>query len=342
MGLDEGHMTWAGLSQSIPPDMAELVSGQLAMAVAAERYGAPRITFDDLEARPTWARRVMRRWLARRRRRRPRRWARDRASARRRSRGAELDPAARRRRRRGCYRSRAAERWRAPPEPGPSTVHPTGRARWDDVRWGLPESDWRELYYSHVGGYTRSVLDPGAPWWLGAMHLRSPCSAEELTSEMLAGENTFIHCSVAGIDSCWPAIGAASLERRRGTRLTIVVPRGEGDEWALRAGAVGLFELSPESVGISPLESTLSVPWGADGLGRRTLEGGYRIFVGGTARYAASPTTLDHDVAEPYMDPRDRGLDARRPSLRRPARTYPSTTTLRGGGVRVSPPSSSS
>ena len=322
MGLDEGHMTWAGLSQSIPPDMAELISGQLAMAVAVERYGAPRITFDDLEARPTWARRVMRRWL---------RGAGDDA----RDAGLELvrapdvgaaapsstpaapetvDGAA-------ATGAEPRERWRAPPEPGPSTVLPTGRARWDDVRWGLPESDWRELYYSHVGGYTRSVLDPGAPWWLGAMHLRPPCSAEELTSEMLAGENTFVHCSVAGIDSCWPAIRAASLERRRGTRLTIVVPRGEGDEWALRAGAVGLFELSPESVGISPLESTLSVPWGADGLGRRTLEGGYRIFVGGTARYAASPATLDHDVAEPYMDPRDRGLDGEAPELKA-ARSY--------------------
>ena len=130
-----------------------------------------------------------------------------------------------------------------------------------------------------------------------------------------------MECSVAGINSCWPAFRGGCLESRRGTRLTIVVPRGEDDEWALRAGAVGLFELSPESVGISPLESTLSVPWGADGLGRRTLEGGYRIFVGGTARYAASPTTLDHDVAEPYMDPRDRGLDSEAPELKA-ARSY--------------------
>ena len=63
MGVDEGHMSWDGLAQSIPPEMAEGISGQLAMAVAAERYGAPRITFDDLEARPTWARRLMRRCL---------------------------------------------------------------------------------------------------------------------------------------------------------------------------------------------------------------------------------------------------------------------------------------
>ena len=63
MGVDEGHMSWDGLAQSIPPDMAELISGQLAMAVAAERYGAPRITFDDLEARPTWARRLKNRNL---------------------------------------------------------------------------------------------------------------------------------------------------------------------------------------------------------------------------------------------------------------------------------------
>ena len=63
MGVDESHMSWSGLAQSIPPDMAELVAGQLAMSVASLRYGAPRITFDDFEANPAWARRTMHRWM---------------------------------------------------------------------------------------------------------------------------------------------------------------------------------------------------------------------------------------------------------------------------------------
>jgi hypothetical protein len=39
------------------------VAGQLAMSVATLQYGAPRITFDDFEANPTWARRTMHRWM---------------------------------------------------------------------------------------------------------------------------------------------------------------------------------------------------------------------------------------------------------------------------------------
>lgn len=317
MGVDEGHMSWNGLAQSIPPDMAELISGQLAMAVAAERYGAPRITFDDLEARPTWARRLMRRWL---------RGAGDD------SRDAGLEIVAARAAVDGEVAPVAAEvepastdvsdpRWRAPPEPGAPPERPSELALWNDVRWGLPEADWREVYYSHAGGYTRSVLDPGAPWWLGAMHLRPPCAPAEVTLDTLVGENTFVHCSTAGLDACWPSIRAAALSEERGTRVTIVVPREGHGDWERRAHDAGLFELPAASIGISRCDASAEVPWGSDGLARRTLEGGYRIFTGGTARYASSKTTLDHDDAEPYMDPRDRGIGCEEPE-RKVERSY--------------------
>ena len=317
MGVDEGHMSWAGLSQSIPPDMAELVAGQLAMSVAVERYGAPRITFDDLEARPTWARRLMRRWL---------RGAGDDAS----DAGLEIvaAPAAEAG---GGERADAAgepavatasdPRWRAPPEPGAPDEQPSGLALWGDVRWGLPEPDWREIYYSHVGGFTQSVLEPGAPWWLGAMHSRPPREPTEVTVETLTEENTFIHCSEAGLEACWPSIQAAAQRNTRGTRFSVVVPRDGTGAWESRARAAGLFELTLETVGIARPGAAESVPWGADGLERRTLEGGYCVFVGGAPRYASSKSTLDHDVAEPFLDPRDRGIGCEAPE-RKLERSY--------------------
>ena len=317
MGVDEGHMSWAGLSQSIPPDMAELVAGQLAMAVAAERYGAPRITFDDLEARPTWARRMMSRWL---------RGAGDDA----RDAGLEIveAPAA------DAGVGEAAEavasvatasdadpRWRAPPEAAESNERPSGRASWGDVRWGLPESDWRELYYSHVGGFTQSVLEPGAPWWLGAMSLRTPRAPDEVTSSTLIGENAFLHCSLEGLEACWPSVVSAMGSDARGTRVTIVLPRDDDGTWARRALDAGLDEMPLESVGIRGASEEVSVPWGSEGLERRTLEGGYRVFVGGLPRYASSKTTLVHDDAEIFMDPCDRGIGCEAPE-RKVERSY--------------------
>ena len=47
-------------------------------------------------------------------------------------------------------------------------------ASWSEVDWGLPEATWREAFYSHAGDFSQSVLEPGAPWWLAAMHLSPP------------------------------------------------------------------------------------------------------------------------------------------------------------------------
>jgi hypothetical protein len=68
-----------------------------------------------------------------------------------------------------------------------------------------------------------------------------------------------------------------------------------------------------ESVGIRGASEEVSVPWGSEGLERRTLEGGYRVFVGGLPRYASSKTTLVHDDAEIFMDPCDRGIGCEAP-----------------------------
>ena len=314
MGVDEGHMSWSGLAQSIPPDMAELVAGQLAMNVACQRFGAPRISFDDFEAKPTWARRAMRRWL---------RGAGDDT----RDAGLELVGAAAPEAG-GAVDEEVVEpeesddpRWSPPPEPGGATRRASARALWSDARWGLPESDWRELYYSYAGGYTQSVLEPGAPWWLGAMNLRPPCAPGELTAERLRGENTFLHCSLGGLERCWEEVRLAMGHEERGTRLTVVVPRGGDEVWPARAREAGLLELELDGLGVECAGADVEVPWGSDGLELRALESGYRVFVGGAPRYASAAMTLDHDAAEADMDPRDLGVGCEEPELKA-ARSY--------------------
>ena len=48
MGLDVGHMSYAGMAKALPPAYISYVFGQMAMHVARERYGVPSITFDEM------------------------------------------------------------------------------------------------------------------------------------------------------------------------------------------------------------------------------------------------------------------------------------------------------
>ena len=63
MGVDEGHMSWDSLAQAIPPSMAQYVALQMAMHAAHESCGVPMITYDDMLADPSTARRTMKLWL---------------------------------------------------------------------------------------------------------------------------------------------------------------------------------------------------------------------------------------------------------------------------------------
>lgn len=310
MGVDPGHMSWSGLSQSIPPTMAELVAGQLAMHVACSRFGAPRISYDDFEARPSWARRLMRRWL--------RGVGDDAAEA-----GLELVGAAAEEA--GAPPGGEAvsdrgtssdPRWTPAPEPGGPAAAADSTATWCDVRWGLPEASWRELHYSFVGDYSQSVLEPQAPWWASAMHGRSPVAPDELTEELLLGENTFVHCSLASLERGWGTIEQAMKRGLRGTRITVVLPRGGSEQWADRAWRAGLEELHLPSVGVTNAGDEVKVPWGPEGRELKRLPAGYRVFYGGRPAYAAATMTLDHAAVEPSMDPRDRGIGDERPELK--------------------------
>ena len=62
----------------------------------------------------------------------------------------------------------------------------------------LGESEWREIYYSHAGGFDQQWVERGAPRWLNAMTGESralePFAVDEvgLTAEQLQGRNTYV------------------------------------------------------------------------------------------------------------------------------------------------------
>ena len=93
-----------------------------------------------------------------------------------------------------------------------------------------------------------------------------------------------MHCNLESLEQHWDAVRKAMSREERGTRLSVVLPRGDGEAWAARAQAAGLAELALASVGVEGAEGSVEVPWGCDGLERRALEGGYRVFVGAARR----------------------------------------------------------
>ena len=153
------------------------------------------------------------------------------------------------------------------------------------------------------------------------MHLRPPCAPADLTVERLQGENTFLHCNLESLARHWEVLRQAMSRKERGTRLTVILPRGDDEAWSTRAREAGLSELDLTSLGIEHAGGDVEVPWGCDGLERRALEGGYRVFVGGAPRYSAAAMTLDHDAAEADMDPRDLGIGCEAPE-RKIERSY--------------------
>jgi len=65
MGIDEDHMPYAELAQAmVPPDYAALVFAQMCMEQARAEFGAPVSTYDEMAARPAWARRTLAIWLS--------------------------------------------------------------------------------------------------------------------------------------------------------------------------------------------------------------------------------------------------------------------------------------
>ena len=214
MGVDGGHMGWARLSQAIPPAYAELLFGQAAMEEAHRRFGVPRITHDEMVARPSWARSVLGMWLRG-------------AGAASSSAGLGFEPmpsAAARETRAAFDLAADGQAYEAPPslEVGAAACAAPG---WGDADWALSEERFRELYYTHAGGYEQTVLGTGAPNWLAAF---TAAGRVEATAAALAGRNTYVHVRPAEAGAALEAAIAALRATPRGTRVTMVLAAGEG------------------------------------------------------------------------------------------------------------------
>ena len=82
---------------------------------------------------------------------------------------------------------------------------------------GLDESDFREAFYSHAGGYDQAWLEPGAPRWLAS--LRVP---RDEADGVLAGRNTYLEVSRRRLVGLLPRLGETLAAGLPGTRVTVV------------------------------------------------------------------------------------------------------------------------
>ena len=187
------------------------------MQEAHRRFGVPIITYDQKLARPRWAENEIAMWLhgagtahaaagmSILPREVPRgangvdegalseaaRGSGARSNEEARSNAAGRDEATKRARRSG-----------KPPEEedGRELAQGGAVARWADGDWSLSEADFREVYYSHAGGYDQSWLAEGAPNWLGRFTL-DRLGGQSVGASALRGRNTFVHVKEAELAS---------------------------------------------------------------------------------------------------------------------------------------------
>ena len=220
MGIDEGHMPYAELAQAIPPDYASLVFAQMCMHQAAVEYGAPVITYDQLVARPAWARQQLGLWL--------------------RGGGApEADIGASLSASKAMPVVARVDRAEGPTGPVAARVAETRVAE-----AYLSEVEFRELYHTHAGGFDRVAQRPGEPDWMSVLSPGGELGgAGSVSVEALQGHNSLLlprspkelHFAVRRADE-------ALAGKAAGTRVTLVA-RETAHRWLSAHGFVRLREV---------------------------------------------------------------------------------------------------
>ena len=288
MGIDAGHMGWSRLAQAIPPAYAELLFGQAAMAEAHRVYGVPAITHDEMVARPSWARNVLGMWLRG-------------AGAAGPSAGLGFEQAASAEE---VGAREAAERLPGPRDgEAPPTMDAAAEAceapAWDDGTWALSEERFREVYYSHAGGFDQAVVGAGAPNWLAVF---AGGRADSTAGLELAGRNTYVHVRPSEAGAALDA-AVVALQSVRGTRVTMVLAaRGDAEAVAVlqRARAAGFTTLRH-------FGRCEAARW-ADGQLRPTRAPGDVVVVAAGRRRSPAPALqLDRDRSRAGMDDVDSG-----------------------------------
>ena len=284
MGVDVGHMEYAPLAQAIPPAMAQFVFSQMCMRICADRYGVPAISFDEMRARPSWARQTMAMWLRG-------------AGGPQPTLGQTLQPV-----------GYAAPSGESPDKKEPSWarelvgVASVGQAADsgghaavrlpDKEAPPLPttlirEAEVRELNYSAAGGYTqqwvsfelRGRLEP-----LGEM----VTLWKKPSAQQLMGHNTFMEVTPAELSGALDDIEEALQGSTVGTRITVVTRQ----QMTPRLRRMG-FQYLPCILGVGETDAL-------EAHGLVALWAGRRAWAGRQSR-------LDHAAVRPFMDVRDQG-----------------------------------
>ena len=302
MGVDDDHMDYEGLAQAIPPVYAQYIFGQACMREVEREFGIPAITYDEMLANRSSARRKMRHWL---------RGAGGAAP----DQGVEFAP------------SHGAEAGGEPvaAEPSPDgTERPTlgadrqapeyrplhGDASGDRVppptEGTVREAEWRELGYSWAGGYDQ-ISDRGGAWEALSVVAPSrrlterPGRAELLSQNSLVlGSGEWLRGQIEG----W--VSAAAEE---GTRITVEARGWEAEARLRQAG----FELV-RRVRKGKAAYASGEAWAASSDPRSYWAIGAPATLGGKA--------FDYRAAEEWMDPLDRDGAEQEPKSAKAARSY--------------------
>jgi len=158
------------------------------MRHAHDVYGAPAITFDEMVAHPAWAKRTLAFWL----------------------RGA------------GAPEAHAGMLF----QPAPSIrseAAGTSRAECHRDEGCEMEAEFRELYYSHAGGYDQQWVRHGLEGRLGRVS-RGSTLEEEPTERSMLGHNTFIEVEAESTLRVARKAMSAAQQGGSGTRATVVAP----------------------------------------------------------------------------------------------------------------------
>ena len=302
MGVDDDHMDYEGLAQAIPPVYAQYIFGQACMREVEREFGIPAITYDEMLANRSSARRKMRHWL---------RGAGGAAP----DQGVEFAP------------SHGAEAGGEPVAAEPSsdgTERPTlgadrqapeyrplhGDASGDRVppptEGTVREAEWRELGYSWAGGYDQ-ISDRGGAWEALSVVAPSRRLTERPGRAELISQNSLVLGSgewLRGQIEGW--VSAAAEE---GTRITVEARGWEAEARLRQAG----FELV-RRVRKGKAAYASGEAWAASSDPRSYWAIGAPATLGGKA--------FDYRAAEEWMDPLDRDGAEQEPKSAKAARSY--------------------
>ena len=309
MGIDSGHMDYEGLSQAIPPSYAQYVFGQACMREVEKRFGFEVITFDEMLADPSRARRRMAHWLQG-------------AGGASPEQGIEFEAPTKHEReghveaKAGVPPARTAEEREESPAcaeaaTAPSYVphHTDGSedAALPPTEARVAEAEWRELEYSWAGGYdavvgtdeaVRSVKPVGA-----ARMLQWPFPNE-------AVRDSNVLCDLSSSQAKLHAARLARLSREwPGTRFTVPA-RGAWSEALLKS--LG-FECVRRVMLGEPAYAT----------GDQSARSRHpRSFWACGSRQVLKAEPVDYDALEAEMDPLDRTGAVQEPKTAKTARSY--------------------